>query len=169
MILVFLTVDRGEDLLQRGVPVSRSILIGFLVLLITSSSAHAGSSNIRSIQDICYDAPQWLITLDKDNPLWLAKNLVNSTVTDWEIANYTEKMATLAVYLIGYEYKRDLKAPENDQNRKLGYQCTSIIEIMDQEIGKHYLPEDFPVSEFVHKMIEMDNLMASPSLLNGSI
>ena len=72
----------------------------------------------------------------------MAKNLVNSTITDWEVANYTEKMATLAVYLISYEYKKDSNFVKDDQNRKLGYQCTSIVEIMDQEIRKHYLPKD---------------------------
>ena len=145
----------------------RLILIGILALLIAPTNAHANGSQIQSIQDICCDAPQWLVTLDKNDPLWLGKNLVNSTINDWEVASYIEKMATLAIYLIGYEYKIDSKVTEEDQNRKLGYQCTGIVEIMDQEIGKHYLPEDFPVWEFVHRLIELDNLMARVSLANG--
>ena len=146
----------------------RSILISMLVFLIVLTNAHAGSSEIQSIQNICCDAPQWLVTLDKNDPLWLSKNLVNSTITDWEVANYTEKMATLAVYLISYEYNKESRLAEDDQNRKLGYQCTSIVKIMDQEIRKHYLPKDLPVWEFVSRLIELDNLIAGNSLLYGN-
>ena len=142
----------------------RSSLIGILFLLIIPTNAHAGSSEIQSIKDICSDAPQWLVTLDKNDPLWLTKNLVNSNINDWEVASYTEKMATLALYLISYEYEKDSTTTEGDQDRKFGYRCTGIVEIMDQEIGRHYLPEDFPVWELVSQLIELDNLMARISL-----
>lgn len=142
----------------------RPILICILTLLIAPTNAHASGSEFQSIQDICYDAPQWLIRLDKHEPLWLTKNLVNSTVTDWEDASYTEKMATLAVYLIHHEYERDAMKSDEDLEWDLGYQCTGIVEILDQEIGKHYLPEDFPVWECVEQMIELNSATERISL-----
>lgn len=145
----------------------RLILIGILTLLISPTNAHANSSEIQSIQDICYDAPQWLIELDTHESLWLTKNLVNSTVIDWERASYIEKMATLAVYLIHHEYKRDSVTSDNDLERDSGYQCEGIIDILDQEIGKHYLPKDFPVWECVQQMIELNSGTESISLPNG--
>jgi len=143
--------------------VIRSILIGILVFLIFPTNAHAGNSEIQSIQDICRDAPQWLVKLDKNDPLWLTENLLNSDINEWKAASYTAKMATIALYLISYEYERDSMITEEGDDRKFGYQCTGIVEIMDQEIGKHYLPEDFPVWEFVGQLVDLDNLMAQIS------
>ena len=163
----FYTVEIGDCILQKGVPVIRSILMCMLVFLIFPTNAHAGNSEIQSIQDICGDAPQWLVKLDKNEPLWLTENLVNSTVIDWEGASYTEKMATLAVYLIYHEYKREPVTSDNDMERDSGYQCTGIIDILDQEIGKHYLPNDFPVWECVQQMIELSSGTESFSFPNG--
>ena len=79
----------------------------------------------------------------------MAKNLVNSTTTDWEVASYTEKMATLTVYLIHHEYKRDSVKSDYDLEGDSGHQCSGITDILDQEIVKHYLPDDFPVWDCV--------------------
>ena len=145
----------------------RLFLIGILALLISPTNAQANSTEIQSIQDICYDAPEWLIELDTHEPLWLTKNLVNSTVSDWEDANYLEKMATLAVYLIAHEYKRDSVISDDEIERDSGYHCSGIIDLLDKEIGKHSLPKDFPVWECVEQVIELDSGTESISLSNS--
>ena len=48
----FYTVEIGDCILQKGVPVIRSILMCMLVFLIFPTNAHAGNSEIQSIQDI---------------------------------------------------------------------------------------------------------------------
>ena len=134
----------------------RSILVAILVFWMLATNAGAKSSSFQSILDICYDAPQWLVKLDQHEPWWLGKNLANATVNDWKVASYTEKMATLAVFLLLSEYERESATSNDDTDRDVGYECKGIVEILDREIDQHYLPDDFPVWECVHQMVELN-------------
>ncbi len=134
----------------------RSIVVAVLVLLMIATNADAKSSSFQSIRDICHDAPQWLVKLDKQEPMWLGNNLANATVNDWKVASYTEKMATLAVFLLHREYERPSARSKDNTGRNVAYECTGIVEIMDREIDKHYLPDDFPVWECVSQMVQLN-------------
>lgn len=146
----------------------RSILVAILVFWMLATNAGAKSSSFQSIRDICYDAPQWLVKLDQQEPWWLGKNLANATVKDWKVASYTEKMATLAVFLLLREYERESATLSDDTGRDVGYECTGIVEILDREIDQHYLPDDFPVWECVQQMVELNRGMKRISLTKNN-
>ena len=146
----------------------RSILVAILVFWMLATNAGAKSSSFQSIRDICYDAPQWLVKLDQNEPWWLGKNLANATVNDWKVASYTEKMATLAVFLLPREYERESATSNGDTDRNAGYECTGIVEILDREIDQHYLPDDFPVWECVLQMVELNRSIKRISLTKNN-
>ena len=146
----------------------RSILVAILVFWVLATNAGAKSSSFQSIRDICYDAPQWLVKLDKHEPMWLGNNLANATVNDWKEASYTEKMATVAVFLLHREYERESARSKDDTGHNVGYECTGIVEILDREIDKHYLPDDFPVWECVLQMVELNRSIKRISLTKNN-
>ena len=133
----------------------RYIIATVVVLIMAPINAHAIGPSSFSIRDICCDAPEWLVKLDKNQPWWLENNLVDATIIDWKDATYTEKMATLAIFLLYREYDK-LARSNNEVNLDAGYHCRNIVEIVNREVDKDSLPGDFPVWECVRQSIEVN-------------
>ena len=64
-------------------------------------------------------------------------------------------MATLAIFLLYREHDRE--SPRSNESVKLSanYQCINIVEIMDREVDKDYLPNEFPVWECVRQAVDV--------------
>jgi hypothetical protein len=65
-------------------------------------------------------------------------------------------MATLAIFLLYREYDKELVRSDNEVNPDAGYHCRNIVEIMDREVSRDYLPGDFPVWECVRQSIDVN-------------
>jgi len=135
---------------------NRAIIAAIVILIMAPVNAHAIGPSSFSIKDICCDAPQWLVNLDQHEPWWLDNNLVKASVTDWKDATYTEKMATLAIFLLYREYDEKLPRLNEEMNRNAGYQSMNIVETMDREVSKDYLPDEFPVWECVRQAVNVN-------------
>ena len=135
----------------------RLIVAAAIVWVALAGNAFAANTSVQSIRDICNDAPQWLVDLDSQNPLWLSDNLVNASVNDWKGANFTEKIATVAVFLLSHEYEMGCMGSNQDARSDIGYDCKNVIDVLNREINKDYLPSNFPVWECVSQIVEFQS------------
>jgi hypothetical protein len=146
----------GDPNSTLGDDMRRYIIAAIVILIMAPVNAHPVGSELFSIRDICCDAPEWLVKLDKHQPWWLDDNLVNANITAWKEATYTEKMATLAIFLLYREYDRELPGFNGEMKRNTGYQCMNFLEIMDREVDKDYLPDHYPVWECVRQAVDVN-------------